>query len=159
MQVYYRDVWHWVCADQWDNQDADVACRMMDFDGSLSANSVYQKKKRTGVGMWLINMQCSGRESSLLMCGHNSSVGSHNCKGKREAGVKCKPKGNTYLSNGVCIPIKRSCQKSGPSCSKTDLRLTRVSFSCVQSKAFSRIVFSVIFRASNHQLVDKKNYN
>ena len=25
------------------------------------------------------------------------------------------------------------------------------------SKAFSRIIFSVIFRASNHQLVDKKN--
>ena len=24
-------------------------------------------------------------------------------------------------------------------------------------KAFSRIIFSVIFRASNHQLVDKKN--
>ena len=28
-------------------------------------------------------------------------------------------------------------------------------FSC--SKAFSRIIFSAIFRASNHQLVDKKN--
>ena len=25
------------------------------------------------------------------------------------------------------------------------------------SKAFSQIIFSVIFRASNHQLVDKKN--
>ena len=25
------------------------------------------------------------------------------------------------------------------------------------SKAFSRLVFSVIFRPSNHQLVDKKN--
>ena len=25
------------------------------------------------------------------------------------------------------------------------------------SKAFSRIIFSAIFRASNHQLVDKKN--
>ena len=27
------------------------------------------------------------------------------------------------------------------------------------SKALSRIIFSVVFRASNHQLVDKKNYN
>ena len=34
--------------------------------------------------------------------------------------------------------------------------ITRVSyFLC--SKAFSQIIFSVIFRASNHQLVDKKN--
>ena len=99
MQVYYRDVWHWVCADQWDKQDADVACRMMDFEGSLSANFTLQEKKRKGVGAWLINMQCSGHESSLLLCGHDSSVGSHNCKGKREAGVKCKPKGNIYLNN------------------------------------------------------------
>ena len=26
-----------------------------------------------------------------------------------------------------------------------------------RSKAFSRVIFSVVFRASNHQLVDKKN--
>ena len=37
VQVYYNKTWNWVCADQWDKQDADVACRMMDFDGSLSA--------------------------------------------------------------------------------------------------------------------------
>ena len=30
-------------------------------------------------------------------------------------------------------------------------------FSFFCSKAFSRIIFSVIFRAFNHQLVDKKN--
>ena len=30
-------------------------------------------------------------------------------------------------------------------------------FSFLCSKVFSRIIFSVIFRASNHQLVDKKN--
>ena len=88
-----------MCADHWNKQDADVACRMMDFEGSLSANFTLQEKKRKEVGAWLINMQCSGHESSLLLCGHNSSVGSHKCKGKREAGVKCKPKGNIYLSN------------------------------------------------------------
>ena len=87
-----------MCADHWNKQDADVACRMMDFEGSLSANFTLQEKKRKGVGAWLINMQCSGNESSLLLCGHNSSVGSHKCKGKREAGVKCKPKGNIYLN-------------------------------------------------------------
>ena len=36
------------------------------------------------------------------------------------------------------------------------LNLTRVSLSCVL-KAFSRIIFSVISGAFNHQLVDKKN--
>ena len=88
-----------MCADQWDKQDADVACRMMDFEGSLSANFTLQVKKRKGVEAWLINMQCSGHESSLLMCSHDISVRSYNCTGKREAGVKCKPKGNIYLNN------------------------------------------------------------
>ena len=37
VQVYYNKTWSWVCADQWDKKDADVACRMMDFNGSLSA--------------------------------------------------------------------------------------------------------------------------
>ena len=36
------------------------------------------------------------------------------------------------------------------------LNLTQVFF-LLCSKAFSRIIFSAIFRASNHQLVDKKN--
>ena len=127
MQVYYRDAWHWVCADQWDKLDADVACRMMDFDGLFSANSVYKKKTRKGVGVWLINMQCSGHESSLLMCSHDISERLGNCKGKRKAGVKCKPKGNIYPNDGVCIqiiPIK-NCQKSvaknGNSPSESDL--------------------------------------
>ena len=36
------------------------------------------------------------------------------------------------------------------------LNLTRV-FILLCSKAFSRIIFSVLFKASNNQLVDKKN--
>ena len=96
VQVYYANSWGWVCADQWNKHDADVACRMMDFDGSLSAYFTLQEKKRKGVGAWLINMQCSGHESSLLLCSHDIAESSHNCKGQREAGVKCKPKGNIY---------------------------------------------------------------
>ena len=116
MQVYYRDAWHWVCADQWDKLDAEVACRMMDFDGLFSANSVYKKKTRKGVGVWLINKQCSGHESSLLMCSHDISVRLRNCKGKRKAGVKCKPKGNIYPNNG-----QKSVAKNGNSPSESDL--------------------------------------
>ena len=42
---------------------------------------------------------------------------------------------------------------SGPSCSKVKFN---PGFSFLCSKAFSRIIFSVIFRASNHQLVELK---
>ena len=67
-------------------------------------------------GVWLINMQCSGHESSLLMCSHDISVRLRNCKGKRKAGVKCKPKGNIYPNNG-----QKSVAKNGNSPSESDL--------------------------------------
>ena len=45
-----------------------------------------------------------------------------------------------------------------PSTLNPGLNLTRVQFSFLCSKAFSQIIFCVIFRASNHhQLVDKNN--
>ena len=40
---------------------------------------------------------------------------------------------------------------------KPGLNLTRDQFSFLCSKASSQIIFCVIFRAANHQLVDKKN--
>ena len=39
---------------------------------------------------------------------------------------------------------------------KPGLNLTRDQFSFLCSKASSQIIFCVIFRASNHQLVDKR---
>ena len=68
---------------------------MMDFNGSLSTNFEYNRNKRHDQ-VWLNNMQCTGNEPTLLLCGHDMSVGSE-CKGKRKAGVKCRPKGNINL--------------------------------------------------------------
>lgn len=109
VQVYYSKSWIWVCADQWDKQDADVACRMMDFDGSLSTNFEYSGNKRHDQ-VWLNNMQCTGNEPTLLLCGHDMSVGSE-CKGKRKAGVKCKPKGKVKLELQVTTKTEWKCLK------------------------------------------------
>ncbi|CAH3104910.1 unnamed protein product, partial [Porites lobata] len=89
VQVYYNKTWGWVCADQWDKKDADVACRMMDFNGSLSAFYDSEKIMQTNPAVWLNNMQCTGNESSLFFCKHGG-LGSHDCKAK--AGVICRPK-------------------------------------------------------------------
>ena len=52
-------------------------------------------------------------------------------------------------------------EKDNPDNSRAQLFEGRLAlnpgFSFLCSKAFSRIIFSVIFRAFNHQLVDKKN--
>jgi len=86
-----------VCADQWDKQDADVACRMMGFDGSLSATFKYKgNKMENNFPTWLNSKQCVGNERSLFSC-VNGGLRTHDCKGKSKAGVVCRPKGiNIY---------------------------------------------------------------
>ena len=94
VQVYANSSWVWVCAGQWDKQAADVACRMMGFDGSSSLSTLENKnEKRRDDRLWLNNIRCTGKESTLLLCHHDISVASQNCKGKGKAVVKCKPKG------------------------------------------------------------------
>ena len=95
VQVYANNSWVWVCADQWDKQAADVACRMMGFEGSTASSLKYEnEKKKEVMRLWLNNIKCTGKESTLLLCGHHDiSPGSQNCKGKGKAGVKCNPKG------------------------------------------------------------------
>ena len=53
----------------------------------------------------------------------------------------------------LVLPIGNEPMTSGPSCSKVKFN---PGFFFLCSKAFSRIIFSVIFRASNHQLVELK---
>ena len=90
VQVYHNNNWIWVCADQWDKHDADVACKMMGFLGSLSVFNDREKNIQAKPTIWLNSMQCTGNESSLFLCEHGG-LGTHGCKVK--AGVVCQPKG------------------------------------------------------------------
>ena len=102
VQVYHNNTWGWVCADQWDKHDADVACRMMYFDGSLSAFS--NKFGPTKPVVWINKMQCTGNESSLFSCEHGA-LGTHDCKDK--AGVVCRPKGKIKAESHLAITTKK----------------------------------------------------
>jgi len=101
VQVYYNKTWGWVCADKWDKQNADVACRMMGFPGSLSSFSDKEKTKKTSLRVWLNNMQCFGNESSLFSC-INSGFGDHDCDSRGIAGAICRPKGKNILKMEKC---------------------------------------------------------
>ena len=92
VQVYHNNTWGWVCADQWDKRNADVVCRMMDFDGALSAFLFREKRRTRNSRVWLKNLRCTGNESSLFECSHEG-LGSHNCEVERKAGVLCRSKG------------------------------------------------------------------
>ena len=102
MQVYHNNTWGWVCADLWNKRNADVACRMMDFNGSLSLNFSH-KDVKTNFKVWLNKMNCFGNESSLFECRHDG-LGSHKCEpGLRKAAVICRSKGKIGKYNSAFI--------------------------------------------------------
>ena len=85
VQVYHNNTWGWVCADQWNKQNADVVCRELGYSG---ASAVYKSSARGGDTFWMKNVQCSGNESSLLLCTHDGWK-NHTCINRFIAGLVC----------------------------------------------------------------------
>ncbi len=87
VEVLYQGLWGTVCDDDWDMQDAMVACRQLGLDASsFSIRASYGQ----GVGMvWMDNVECNGTEPGLESCPRND-WGSHDCSHLEDAGVCCK---------------------------------------------------------------------
>ncbi|CAL1541079.1 unnamed protein product [Lymnaea stagnalis] len=60
--------WGTICGRSWDNKDAKVACRQLQFtDGEAEAEGKYG----SGTGpIWIRDIQCDGKESALHQCPH-----------------------------------------------------------------------------------------
>ena len=76
-----------MCDDEFDINDAEVACRQVGYPGALEVRSDFYGP---GSGpIWLDNAACLGRERSLFYCAHNG-VGKHNCRHSEDVGVICQ---------------------------------------------------------------------
>ena len=93
--------WGTVCDDYWTNDDADVACMALGYEGAEPDASRFLRS-RFGAGpgpIWLDDMLCRGDETSLLDCRLASgrtardAIGVHNCKSSEVVGVRCMAAG------------------------------------------------------------------
>ncbi|CAI5641400.1 unnamed protein product [Oreochromis niloticus] len=87
VEIYHKNSWGTVCDHSWDLNDAEVVCRQLDCGPALEATQSSHFGKGTGQ-IWLDDVSCSGRESSLTECQHGG-FGTHNCTHSRDAGVIC----------------------------------------------------------------------
>ncbi|KAI4586292.1 hypothetical protein MJG53_004079 [Ovis ammon polii x Ovis aries] len=87
VEVWHSGSWGTVCDDSWSLAEAEVVCQQLGCGQALEA-------VRTGTfgpgngSIWLDEVRCGGRESSLWDCAAEP-WGQSNCKHEEDAGVRC----------------------------------------------------------------------
>ncbi|CAC5424588.1 unnamed protein product [Mytilus coruscus] len=85
LEIYYKGEWGTLCDDQFENVDAEIACRQLGYCLALKLPS---NKVNDGIGtIWVNNVNCSGSESYLLNCTYNHDI-SH-CRHYNDVGIHC----------------------------------------------------------------------
>lgn len=105
VEVYHAGEWGTVCDEKWSYDDASVVCEEVGFVKAI--HEVRRAKAGQGSGrVWLSEVDCSGRERSLLDC-PNAGWGNNDCSHRRDAGVRCLHEGclTNFLSVSFVFPF------------------------------------------------------
>ena len=88
VEIWYNSRWNTVCDDSWGINDANVVCQQLGYRGAVTAHQNAHFGQGSGQ-ILLDNLQCTGREASLLECSHRG-INEHNCGHSEDAGVTCE---------------------------------------------------------------------
>ena len=99
VEIFYNGRWGTICDDDWDINDARVACRELGYEDV--ARALHGSYVPDGTGpIWLDDVTCTGNEKTLGNCSHRG-WGNHNCYHGEDAGVECLSAGNVRQTKMV----------------------------------------------------------
>ncbi|KAI8771509.1 low-density lipoprotein receptor-related protein 4 [Biomphalaria glabrata] len=88
VEVFFNGRWGSICDDNWTNNDAQVVCNMLGYQGNGAqafGGGYYYPGQNV---IWLTNVTCGGTEPSLYQCQHGQ-WGVTQCLHNQDAGIAC----------------------------------------------------------------------
>ena len=116
LEARYRGEWGTVCEDYWTDTEADLVCRLLGHQEGSTGNGGRFLGAYFGEGtgrIWLDNLLCTGRETSLRDCGRRRNdgrsgklaLGEHDCTHRSDVGVQCKVSGAATAPQVTGAPV------------------------------------------------------
>uniref|UniRef100_A0A672KR37 Si:dkey-21h14.12 n=1 Tax=Sinocyclocheilus grahami TaxID=75366 RepID=A0A672KR37_SINGR len=99
LEVLYGNTWYTVCADAFDQQDAEVVCRELDCGAPVQVLGAAAFGKGDAQ-MWTQEIQCREDEATIRLCPTSNDI---KCSQDNNVGLICSGYTDLRLANGLDI--------------------------------------------------------
>ena len=121
VEVFFAGQWGTVCDDEFDDNEANVVCRQLGFEGGEARTAGFFG---SGWGSILLSeLKCEGDESSLLECPRQKYNGM--CDHYEDAGVvceRCEYYGRAGVRAGGRAGVRAGVRAGGRVCGRAGVR-------------------------------------